>query len=34
MALMAFDLGGTSVKYGLYEEDSLTNKGTSKHLIL
>lgn len=30
MALMAFDLGGTSVKYGLYEEDSLTNKGNFK----
>lgn len=28
MNLMAFDLGGTSVKYGLYEEGELTNKGS------
>lgn len=28
MGLMAFDLGGTSVKYGYYEDENLTSKGS------
>lgn len=30
MAIVAFDMGGTSVKYGLWESDQLTNKGSFK----
>ena len=30
MGLMAFDLGGTSVKYGYYEDEKLKNKGSFK----
>src|SRR5690625_4573986 len=30
MTLMAFDLGGTSVKYGLYKEGEITTKGSFK----
>ena len=30
MGLMVFDLGGTSVKYGYYVDEILTNKGSFK----
>jgi len=30
MSLMVFDLGGTSVKYGVYDEDNITDKGFFK----
>jgi predicted NBD/HSP70 family sugar kinase len=30
MAIVTFDMGGTSVKYGLWESDQLSNKGSFK----
>lgn len=34
MAILAFDLGGSSVKYGVWTGKELTNQGSFQHLAL
>lgn len=34
MAILAFDLGGSSVKYGVWTGKELTNQGAFQHLAL